>query len=99
MKYISSQRYLDPEIVEAKKVELADVSSVSIPCSYVGTINGTEYAMIADKHHTLAAARELGLEISFKVNTDPEQLEGDALLEARYIDSSYYDIETGIDEF
>jgi hypothetical protein len=99
MKYISSQRYLDPEIVEAKKGALDGESSVSIPCSYVGMINGTEYAMVADKHHTLAAARELGLEISFEVAADPEQLEGEALLEARYIDSSYYDIETGKDEF
>ncbi len=99
MKYISSQRYLDPEIVETKKAELDGVSSVSIPCSYVGIINGIEYAMVADKHHTLAAARELGLHINYDVKADSEQLEGDALLEARYIDSNYYDIETGIDEF
>ncbi|MFA5911833.1 MAG: hypothetical protein WC815_23885 [Vicinamibacterales bacterium] len=99
MRYISSQRYLDPETVETKKAELEDVESVSIPCSYVGIINGVEYAMVADKHHTLAAARELGLEIEFDVSPDPEYLEGEALLEARYIDSSYYNIETGIDEF
>jgi hypothetical protein len=99
MKYISSQRYLDPKTIEAKKTELAGASSVSIPCSYVGTIDGTEYAMVADKHHTLAAARELGLKIDYEVKADPEQLEGEALLEARYMDSSYYDIETGRDEF
>ena len=99
MTYISSQRYLDPEIVETKKAELDGESSVSIPCAYVGTINGTEYAMVADKHHTLAAARELNLKITCEIKADPEQLDGDALLAARYIDSGYYDIETGRDEF
>lgn len=99
MKYISSQRYLDQETVNAKKAEIEGLESVVVPCSYVGTINGIEYAMVVDKHHTMAAAKELGIEVVYDVKADPENLEGEDLLEARFIDSAYYDVETGVDEF
>lgn len=94
MKYISSQHYIDAEIVEAKKAELEGVTEVVIPCTYVGTIDGVEYAMQNDKHHTLAAARELGIPVVFDVEDDPEGLNGEELLEARYNDGDYYDVET-----
>lgn len=99
MTYISSQRFLDSEIVESKKADLDGAQSVIIPCSYVGEINGVEYAMVSDHHHTMAAAKELGISIEFGVSADPEGLEGDALLEARWMDSAYYNVETGVDEF
>lgn len=99
MKYLSSQRYLDEATVESKKEEINGLVEIVIPCSYVGIIDGTEYAIVVDKHHTMAAAKELGIKIVFDVKEDSENLTGDALLEARFIDSPYYDIETGIDEF
>lgn len=94
MKYISSQHYIDAEIVEAKKAELEGVTEVVIPCTYVGLIDGVEYAMQNDKHHTLAAARELGIPVVFDVEDDPDGLTGEELLEARYNDGDYYDVET-----
>lgn len=94
MKYISSQHYIDAEIVEAKKAELEGVTEVVIPCTYVGLIDGVEYAMQNDKHHTLAAARELGIPVVFDVEDDPEGLTGEELLETRYNDGDYYDVET-----
>lgn len=94
MKYISSQHYIDSEIVEAKKAELEGVTEVVIPCTYVGIIDGVEYAMQNDKHHTLAAARELGIPVVFDVEDDSEGLTGEELLEARYNDGDYYDVET-----
>lgn len=94
MKYISSQHYIDAEIVEAKKAELEGVTEVVIPCTYVGIIDGVEYAMQNDKHHTLAAARELGIPVVFDVEDDSEGLTGEELLEARYNDGDYYDVET-----
>jgi hypothetical protein len=96
MKIISSQHFIDWEIVEAKMAELteAEAEKVTIPCSYVGYIDGTEYAMQNDKHHTLAAARELGLEIEYDVQDDSEGLTGEDLLNARYNDGDWYDVET-----
>mgnify|MGYP004566173035 FL=1 len=94
MKYISSQHYINAEIVEAKKAELEGVTEVVIPCTYVGIIDGVEYAMQNDKHHTLAAARELGIPVVFDVEDDSEGLTGEKLLETRYNDGDYYDVET-----
>ncbi len=99
MIYISSQRYLDPTIVDEKKADIEGAEMVTIPCSYVGIIEGIEYAMVVDKHHTLEAAIELGIRIEFEVNPDAEGLEGVDLLTARYIDSDYYNIETGVNVF
>lgn len=99
MTYLSSQRYMNEAVVESKKSELYGCESISIPCSYVGFIDGEEYAIVVDKHHTLAAARELGIKVQFVVDPDSENLEGEELLSARWIDSPYYDIETGRDEF
>lgn len=94
MKIISSQHYIDWEIVERKMEEIEGTDKVTIPCSYVGFIDGEEYAMQNDKHHTLAAARELGIEIEFIVEDDSEGLTGEDLLNARYNDGDWYDVET-----
>jgi len=94
MTIISSQHYINQDIVERKMTEIKDREYVLIPCSYVGIIDGVEYAMQNDGHHTLAAARELGLEIRFSVDDDPEGLTGEELLESRYMDGDYYDVET-----
>lgn len=94
MTYISSQHYIDAEIVEEKKAELEGVTEVVIPCTYVGVIDGVEYAMQNDKHHTLAAARELGIPVMFDVEDDAEGLTGEELLEVRYNDGDYYNVET-----
>lgn len=94
MTYISSQHYIDAEIVEAKKAELEGVTEVVIPCTYVGIVDGVEYAMQNDNHHTLAAARELGIPVVFDVEDDSEGLTGEELLEVRYNDGDYYNVET-----
>ena len=95
--YISSQRYLDEDIVEEKKREIKGLPFVTVPCTYVGEIEGEDYALIADKHHTMEAAKELGIDVIFELRGDSEGLTGDDLLEARYVDSPYYDIMTGMD--
>lgn len=96
MTIISSQHYLNADIVDAKVEALraSGVSSITVPCVYVGEINGTEYALQSDAHHTLAAARILGLPVEFNVNDDPEGLTGEALLTIRYMDGDYYNVET-----
>lgn len=94
MTIISSQHFIDWEIVEKKMNELEGIEKVIIPCSYVGYIDGTEYAMQNDGHHTLTAARELGIEVEFEVTPDSEGLEGERLLENRYNDGDWYNVET-----
>lgn len=94
MTYISSQHFINPDIVDEKMEELNTVGKVIIPCWYVGEIDGEEYAIQNDKHHTLAAARRLGIAIEYVVDDDPEGLTGEALLEERYMDGDYYNVET-----
>lgn len=94
MTIISSQHHIDWEIVEKKMEEIKGFEKVVIPCTYVGYIDGTEYAMQNDKHHTLAAARELGIAVEFDITNDSEGLEGEALLEQRYNDGDWYNVET-----
>lgn len=95
MTIISSQHYIDDIIVDRKIAELqsAGTDHVVIPCYYVGMIDGVEYAMQSDGHHTLAAARELGLTVEFDVIDDPEYLTGEDLLSVRYMDGDWYDVE------
>lgn len=102
MTIISSQHFINWEIVETKMEEIKGMDKVVIPCSYVGFIDGIEYAMQNDSHHTLAAARELGIEIEFDITADSEALEGESLLEQRYNDGDWYNVETSnpvYDEF
>lgn len=102
MKIISSQHFINWEIVENKMEEIKDMDKVVIPCTYVGFIDGVEYTMQNDGHHTLAAARELGIEVEFETSEDCEGLEGEELLENRYNDGDWYNVETSnpaYDEF
>lgn len=102
MTIISSQHFINWEIVETKMEEIKGMDKVVIPCTYVGFINGIEYAMQNDNHHALAAARELGIEIEFNISKDSEDLEGETLLEQRYNDGDWYNVETSnpaYDEF
>lgn len=93
MTIISSQHYIDWSIVERKMEELNGSEKVMIPCAYIGEIYGEEYAIQMDGHHTMAAARKLGIQIEYEIGEDPEGLMGDNALEARYMDGDYYDVE------
>lgn len=96
MKIISSQHYHNWDIVEAKMAELEarGADHVTIVCWDAGEINGEEYAVVSDGHHTMAAARELGIEVRFDVVDESEGLNGEELLEARYMDGEWYFVET-----
>ena len=96
MTIISSQHYIDWEIVDKKVDELKNSGAhkIIVPCSYVGEIEGVEYAMQNDRHHTMQAAKMLNLEIEFDVSDDFEGLSGETLLEARYMDGDWYNVET-----
>lgn len=93
MKIISSQHYLNWKKVEEKMNEIAEMESVEIPCCEIGEIDGVEYAVQVDGHHTLAAARELEIPVEFIFDEDPEGLTGEDYLQARWIDGDWYDVE------
>lgn len=93
MKVISSQHYIDWNIVEQKMDEIAGSKFVEIPCYEIGEVDGEEMAIQADGHHTLAAARELGIEIRFVFSPDPEGLTGETALNERWMDGDWYDVE------
>ena len=77
MRIISSQHYLDWDIVEEKINEIKGMEKVEVPCCEIGEIDGEEYAVQVDGHHTLAAARELGIPTEFTFEEDPDGLEGE----------------------
>jgi uncharacterized protein (DUF1015 family) len=103
MKIISSQRYINEEILEEKLSELGldNATSINIPVSYI-VIGNKDYAIVRDGHHRLEAAKILDLEIKYTEyednNWDSSWTVND-VLENLYIDSDWYDIETGYPVF
>jgi len=92
MKVISSQRHLNYTIVEEKIAELTSKTSVELPVYEVGF---DDLYILCDGHHTKAAAEELGIEVIYKVIEHQDRLTGEELLEISWIDSDWYDVETG----
>jgi hypothetical protein len=101
MVVISSQRYRNDEIIEEKIEELKanEVTIVTIPVvdACISDEDGEDLYIIVDKHHTLEAAKELGLEIEFceipdeqSHYEDIENKNGEAILSTYYNDSEYY---------
>jgi len=98
---ISSQRHINDEIV-ADKLAAQDYT---VTLSPVFEIEGDEYQVVLDGHHSLEAARQAGVEPAF-IEADKQMADTVALIErgeiedflaATRIDSDYYDIETGRD--
>jgi len=97
---ISSQRYLDDDII-AEKIEMEDFG---VSVSPVFEHDGMLLRVIMDGHHSLAAAKQAGVEPEFAEldvqDSDNIQLIHDGKIEdfllATYIDSDYYDIADGV---
>ena len=101
MQIISSQRYLNDEVV-AKKIANEDFE-VTVSPAFI--FEGKEYCVVLDGHHSLAAAKEAGVApIYVEANSQDDDrvclLErGDIedFLEVTYMDSDWHDVETGYD--
>lgn len=101
-KIISSQRYIDDDIVEAKRIARDYVVVIS-PAFAIEPWGDVQ--VVVDGHHSLAAARLDGVEPDYVEATiqmadvvgliEAGRLED--YLEATRIDSDYYDIATGQD--
>jgi hypothetical protein len=98
MKTISSQRYLDDEIVATKSA----AQNYAVLVSPEFEIDGEAYRVILDGHHALAAAIQDGVEPDYTTATGQEcdslQIladDPDNFLRLHYMDSDYYDVATG----
>ena len=100
MKTISSQRYIDAEIVSAKIA--AKDFEVGVSPSF--EVDGEAFRVVLDGHHSLEAARQAGVSPTYTeyTATDHDAIclldSGDieTFLEAVHFGDDYYDVETGI---
>jgi uncharacterized protein (DUF1015 family) len=92
---ISSQRFLSEETVEEKKNQFNGASSISLPIWNAGVVDGMELFVLADGHHRFEAATQMGITVEFEVVEHEAGLTGEELLNAEWMDSDYYDIQTG----
>ena len=100
MTLITSQRFLDETIVEEKQ----STGDYEVMISPEFEIDGEKFAVILDGHHSYEAAKRDGFDPDFFQATlqDSDNIalideDVELFLEAVYIDSDYYDAETGID--
>ncbi len=96
---ISSQRYLDEDIVSLKRQEKDYVVTLTPEFSVGGEI----MQAVVDGHHSLAAAIADGVEPEWRIATVSEDdrialidKSVDLYLEACYMDSDWYDVRTGM---
>lgn len=100
---ISSQRYLDDETVAAKLA--ANDYEVEVFGVVVG---GQAYRVVVDGHHSLAAARQAGVEpvwveveraVASEYASEIDEAGVHAWLDNHQVDSDWYNIETGLQVF
>ena len=94
MKIISSQHHINWDIVDEKMADLEGKEYIVVPCWEIGEVDGEGFAIMADKHHTMVAAKELGIDVRFEILPEPEGLMGDEALTAHWNDGDWYDVET-----
>ena len=92
---ISSQRYVDPAIVAEKQAAEDYVAQYAIV-----EIDGEEYRVVVDGHHSIAAAKADGAPVEWET-AHPEVMveaarDGEAFLAAHHFGDDYYDVETGL---
>ena len=104
MTVISSQREIIEEHLESKIEELQNADEVIIPVVFAGQYEEDRLYIMIDGHHRIEAAKELGIKVKF------EEVERNAMgysadwtleemLENLYMDSDWYNVETGHNYF
>lgn len=93
---MSSQRFLDDEIVEEKKDEIICEGIQEITCpvtkAHLQDLEGNELYILTDKHHTLAAARELNIPVKFEEveNDFTESTNGEEICAEYFMGDSWF---------
>lgn len=91
---ISSQRYIDNDILNEKIEKLEGERPAEIVLQ-AWDVKEHDCAVLFNGHHTLEAARQLEIPVRFEVVDHPENISGDNLLEQAWMDSDWYEVETG----
>ena len=96
---ISSQKFLDQNVVD-EKIAAEDYTVLLATI----IIDGNEVEVVIDGHHSLAAAKQAGVEPDYQYavynyQREVECIGLDSWLEQHWIDCPYYDIETGTEIF
>ena len=96
MTKISSQKYLDQAIVD-QKIDNSDFVVT------LATISD-DYQVVIDGHHSLEASKQAGVdpifvESDYNYMAEVDCIGFDNFLAAHFVDSAWYNIETGYDEF
>lgn len=93
---MSSQRFLDEEIVEEKieYLKANDIKKITCPVTkaYLKDLDGNDLYILTNMHHTLAAARELGIEVDFEEveNDFTESTNGEDICAEYYMGDHWY---------
>lgn len=98
MQTISSQHFLDDEIVSAKLA----ACDFEVLVSPVFEVAGATVRVVLDGHHSLAAAKAAGVEPEY-ITADAtahdavallNNGDADTFLQATWVDGDYYDVDT-----
>ena len=97
---ISSQKYRDADTVDAK-IAAADYV---VTIATITDSDGNEYSIVVDGHHSHAAAVATGnmpvyVESDYNYQAEVGCIGFDSFLADKWIDSDWYDIESGINVF
>lgn len=97
MKVISSQRYINFDIVDQKIEEIKGLDFVTLPIieSKMTDLDGNDLYILIDGHHRKEAAEELGIEVRYEEVINDYIVTGEDLLGVCYMDSDWYYVETG----
>lgn len=93
---MSSQRFLGDEIVEEKKDEIIAKGIQEVTCpitkACVQDLAGNDMFILTDKHHTLAAARELNIPVKFEEveNDFTESTDGEEICAEYFMGDSWF---------
>lgn len=98
MKIISSQRFINYDIVDEKIEEIKNYENVTLPIIDAGMqdFNGESLFILIDGHHRKEAAEELGIEIRYEETENEHYVTGEELLSECWCDSDWYYIENGM---
>lgn len=97
MRIISSQRYINFDIVDEKIKEMEGLDKITLPIVDAGmkNANGENLFILVDGHHRKEAAEELGIKVCYKEIKNEYGCIGDELLESCWMDSDWYYVDNG----
>lgn len=100
---ISSQRFIDEAIVEEKIQQIEGQQSVSLPVLPL-EIDGENFYILTDGHHTLAAANALDIPVTYHTVSRNslgfgQELSSADILDALWVDDNWYYVKNGRSAF